>query len=90
MTLRERLDATVALAHRRFQTDAFETFCARYLGDLEEVTRDFFRSEQGRDAVRQKVAALYPAHEVEEFTDRFWQRIQRWRRDEGAIAGSGA
>jgi len=88
MTLRERLDATVAVAHRRFQTEAFEEFCTNHLGHLDEVTRDFFSSELGRDAVRQKVAALYPAHEVEEFTDRFWQRIQRWQREEPAAAGS--
>jgi hypothetical protein len=29
--------------------------------------------------VRQKVAALYPAHEVEPFTELFWERIQQWR-----------
>jgi hypothetical protein len=33
------------------------------------------------DAVRQKVAALFPAHEVDDFTALFWQRIQRWRAD---------
>jgi len=90
MTLRERLDATVAVAHRRFQTDAFEEFCARHLGELQDVTKEFFTSEAGRDAVRQKVAALYPAHEVEEFTERFWKRIQRWREEEPATSvGSG-
>ena len=30
-----------------------------------------------KDAVRQKVAALFPAHEVEQFTELFWGRIQR-------------
>ena len=35
------------------------------------------------DAVRQKVAALFPAHEVEQFTDLFWDRIQHWRHDSG-------
>jgi hypothetical protein len=38
-----------------------------------------------RDAVRQKVEALYPAHEVDEFTELFWSRIQDWRRLEGGI-----
>ena len=36
-----------------------------------------------KDAVRQKVAALFPAHEVEPFTELFWSRIQKWR-DEAA------
>jgi len=78
MSLRERLDATVALAHERFQTDEFEAFCAEHLSHLQDVTVDFFSGDSARDAVRQKVAALYPEHEVDEFTDLFWQRIQTW------------
>jgi hypothetical protein len=31
--------------------------------------------------VRQKVTALYPDHEIEEFTELFWGRIQQWRND---------
>ena len=29
-----------------------------------------------RDAVRQKVTALFPAHEIDEFTELFWSRVQ--------------
>ena len=29
-----------------------------------------------------KVQALFPAHEVEQFTELFWRRIQGWRADE--------
>ncbi len=46
------------------------------------VADEFFGTEQARDAVRQKVAALFPAHEVEEFTELFCRRIQKWRADE--------
>jgi hypothetical protein len=31
------------------------------------------------EAVRKKVEALFPANEVEPFTELFWQRIQDWR-----------
>jgi hypothetical protein len=37
-----------------------------------------------RDAVRQEVMALFPPHEVEEFTELFFGRVQRWRELEGA------
>jgi len=37
-----------------------------------------------RDAVRQKVTRLYPAREIDEFTELFWDRIQEWRRNEGS------
>ena len=78
MTLRERLDATVAIAHERFDTEAFEEFCAEHLGDLDDVSLEFFATEAARDAVRQKVVSLFPEHEVEEFTDLFFDRIQTW------------
>ena len=46
----------------------------------------FIVTRVAKDAVRQKVAALYPAHEVEQFTELFWGRIQRWRTDTQASA----
>ena len=76
---REKLRQWASIAHKRFDTARFEAFCEKHLPHLEEVTREFFTTEVAKDAVRQKVAALYPAHEVESFTDLFWQRIQRWR-----------
>ncbi|HSW31336.1 MAG TPA: hypothetical protein VLH75_17750 [Longimicrobiales bacterium] len=88
MTLRERLDALVPLAKRRFDADRFEEFCARNLAHLDAVTHDWFGTDDAREAARRKVAALFPPHEVEAFTDLFFQRIQQWRADEPAGAGS--
>ena len=34
--------------------------------------------------MRAKVAALFPAHEIEPFTEHFWAQIQDWRRDDRA------
>ncbi len=36
-----------------------------------------------RDAVRRKVTALFPPHEIDEFTELFFGRVQRWREQEG-------
>jgi hypothetical protein len=81
---RERLRATGALAERHFDTARFEEFCARHIPHLGEVAWEFFGTEAAREAVRVKVEALYPAHEVERFTALFWSRIQRWREEESA------
>ena len=51
---------------------------------LDEVAWEFFGTDVAKDAVRQKVAALFPAHEVEQFTELFWTRIQAWRGDDEA------
>ena len=78
---REKLAAYAAIARQRLQTDEFERFCAEHLPQLDAVVWDFFGSDVARDAVRQKVASLYPEHEVDQFTDLFWDRIQRWRNE---------
>lgn len=73
---RERLAAYAAIARERLEADRFEEFCAKHLGHLDEVLCEFFASDIARDAVRQKVAALFPAHEIDMFTELFWRRIQ--------------
>jgi hypothetical protein len=86
---RERLRAYAAIADERFETARFEEWCARHLGHLDEVAWEFFGTERARDAVRQKVAALFPPREVEPFTEQFWGLIQFWRRTEGERLGAG-
>ena len=87
---REKLAAYAAIARERLQAAEFEAFCAEHLSHLDGVVWEFFATDIARDAVRQKVAALFPAHEVEQFTDLFWDRIQQWRQDaRPASVGSG-
>jgi hypothetical protein len=78
---RERLRAYAAIARERFEAARFEEFCARDLGHLDEVAWEFFGTDAAREAFRKKVAALFPAHEVEKFTELFWGRVQAWRKD---------
>ena len=80
---REKLRAYAGLAHRTYETDAFEDFCATHLAHLDEVAHEFFGSDAAKDAVRRKVQALYPVHEVESFTELFWERLAKWRAEEG-------
>ncbi len=77
----EKLDRYAALADERFERARFEEFCATHLAHLDQVAWDFFGTHEAREAVRVKVAALFPPHEVEAFTELFWQRIQQWRAD---------
>ncbi|HJZ88430.1 MAG TPA: hypothetical protein VKN99_24830 [Polyangia bacterium] len=76
---RDKLRAYGALAAERLEAARFEEFCAQHLNHLDEVAWEFFGTEVARDAVRKKVAALFPAHEVDSFTELFWRRIQAWR-----------
>lgn len=73
-----RLEAYAEIGHARMETNKFEAFCAEHLGHLDAVARDFFKSDEARVAIRSKVAALFPDHEVEKFTELFWNRVQSW------------
>jgi hypothetical protein len=78
---KEKLAAYADIARARFDQARFEEFCGTHLRDLHEVAWEFFGTDVAKDAVRQKVAALYPANEVERFTGLFFARIQQWRDD---------
>ena len=82
----DKLAAYVKLARRHFDVDAFETFCATHLPHLDEVANEFFASDTVHDAIGQKVKSLFPDHEVETFTELFWNRVQEWRRVEGSAS----
>jgi len=81
---REKLSEYAAIGHQRFETERFREFCQTHLSHLDELAYEFFASDTLRDAIHQKVTALFPAHEIEEYTELFWQRIQDWRETEGA------
>jgi hypothetical protein len=87
LPFRERLAGYAAIARQRMENDRFVEFCHQHLGHLNEVTWEFFGTELARQFVRDKVAALYPAHEVEQFTEHFWGLIQFWRKTEADRLG---
>jgi hypothetical protein len=78
----EKLSGYAQLARQHLQADEFDEFCDTHLAHLDDVLHSFFGTDTARDAVRQKVKAMYPEHEVDEFTELFWSRIQDWRTDE--------
>ena len=75
----EKLAGYVKIARKRFDVDEFEAFCAEHLSHLDEVADAYFATDAVRAAIREKVEALYPEHEFDEFTQLFWDRIQKSR-----------
>lgn len=75
----DKLAAYVEIARKRFDIEDFESFCDTHLSHLDAVAHEYFGTESVRGAIREKVEALYPAHEHDEFTELFWSRIQDWR-----------
>lgn len=85
----EKLDRYVDIVDQRMQTDRFDEFCAKHLAHVDDVAWTFFGTPAAKDAIRQKVTALFPSHEVERFTELFWSRIQEWRMHDEAQRKSG-
>lgn len=82
LDLDEQLARYDAIARRYFDTDRFEEFDAEHLGHLDAVALEFFGSDTFYDVVQQKVEALFPKHEIKEFTDHFFGMVQFWRKTE--------
>lgn len=82
LSFEEKLVKYDQLARHHFDADRFTEFCEEHLPHLDQLALDYFGTEEFRDAVRQKVAALYPAHEVTQFTDHFFGLVQFWRKTE--------
>ena len=80
----EKLDAYVQIAQSHFDADEFYEFCDKHLAHLDDIAHEFFGTETVRDAIRQKVEALFPAHEIDEFTELFWSRVQACRTEESS------
>jgi len=74
---REKLKGYAKIARERLSADQFAEFCDKHLGALDEAAHTWFRSERCRDAIRKKVANMYPAHEVDEFSTRFFGIVQQ-------------
>lgn len=77
----EKLARYAAIAEKRLDTARFEEFCARHLRHLDEVAWEFFGTPECKDAVRGKVAQLFPAHEIDSFTEYFFEAIQIGREE---------
>jgi hypothetical protein len=82
MPYRDKLAAYAEIADDRYETERFWEFCSKNLAHLDEVTWEYFATDRAKEAVRRKVAVLFPAHEVEHFTEHFWGLIQFWRHTE--------
>jgi hypothetical protein len=81
LSYEEKLDRYAAIADERMQTAQFNEFCAKHLAHLDAVADDYFASADCKAAVREKTAALFPAHEVEKFSELFFTRVQKYRAD---------
>jgi hypothetical protein len=82
LSFEEKLERYDALARAYFDTGRFEEFRATHLRHLDEVCVEFFQTARAKEIFRSKVAALFPKHEIDEFTEHFYGLVQLWCKSE--------
>jgi hypothetical protein len=82
LPFRERLREYAKIALERMDSEPFAAFCQKHLGHLDEVLWEFFGTDRAHDLIREKVAAIFPPHEVTRFTAHYWGLVQFWRKTE--------
>lgn len=87
-TFDDKLVQYDAIALEIFDAERFEAFCEEHLSHLDEIALEYFGSEVFRQIVREKVASMFPAHEVEAFSDHFFGLVQFWRKTEADRLGT--
>ena len=74
---REKLRGYAKIARERLQADEFAEFAQKHLKPLEEAATKWFQSERCKEAITKKVAHMYPAHEVTDFSARFFDLVKQ-------------
>ncbi|MFC4071520.1 ATP-grasp domain-containing protein [Actinoplanes subglobosus] len=82
-TYAEKLAAYRGLADEYFETERYQEFCAKSLGNVDDIVYDWVVSEEFRSLLRETVRAHYPVHEHEKFLAHFGGLIDAWIRDQG-------
>ena len=82
LSLDDKIEEYDKLARAHFDVEEFHDFNEEYLKDLDEVALNFFQTSRFREIVREKVASLYPEHEIEKFSEHFFGLVQFWCKTE--------
>jgi hypothetical protein len=81
-TYEEKLDAYLALADARFETDRYADWCATNLGHLDELVAQWVSGADFDRLLVETVQATYPVQEHEQFLAHFRGLIGMWVSDQ--------
>jgi len=78
----EKLDAYLALADARFETDRYAEWCATHLGHLDDLVAQWVSGADFDRLLVETVQATYPVQEHEQFLAHFRGLIGMWVSDQ--------
>lgn len=78
----QKIEAYRRLAEEYFETERYEDFCAKYLGEIDEAMVDFIRSSQFDAILVSAVTSMFPPHEHERFVAHYRGLLAAWVADQ--------
>jgi hypothetical protein len=82
LTYEEKLEEYRGLADSFFQVAEYEEFCAKHLPSLDEVTLEYFASQEFDKLLVSTVTSTFPAHEHDSMVERHRGLIGAWVKDQ--------
>ena len=82
-TYEEKLDAYRELADDYFEAEAYEEFCDRHLGHVDEVMADYIGSPEFDALLVDTVTRAFPPREHEQFVAHYRGLLGAWLNDQG-------
>ncbi len=78
----DRINGYLEIADERFESDAFQTWCAEHLSHLDEAVLDWVSGPGFQTLLLQTVRSTYPPHEHERFIAHFRGLLDLWLTDQ--------
>jgi hypothetical protein len=86
LSYEEKLDAYHALAKEYFELERYEEFCARHLGELDDVMVDYIESDKFDALLVATIRSAFPAHEHDQFVAHYRGLLAAWAKDQRAVS----
>ncbi len=90
ITFAEKVKQYNKLEAEYFETEKFNEFCAKHLNHIDEVTHEFFTSEEWDAVLVERIRRSFPSHEWDEFTAHYRGILEYWAKTESERLGKRA
>ncbi|HEX2052039.1 MAG TPA: hypothetical protein VHJ34_15585 [Actinomycetota bacterium] len=80
----DKIAAYRALADEHFEVERYHDFCARYLGDVDEIVLEYVDGPEFDRLLVDTVRSTFPEHEHDHFVEHYRGLLAAWTRDQRA------